>query len=370
MRKVFSGNSLKRGMRLSVMSCVALTIMLCGCGEREPDTPVMIVEESNDTITYNYSTVEKGDVILTRKVRCTYRQQKDQEIIFSISGRLVDKVYVEEGDTVKKGDLLVELSAGNLENQIEDLEYRITRNEMLMENAKTNEELEISQAWVNYLYNHYYSREGLDKAIESIKESYRYQREDSGDALNLDRMELEQLKKELACCRIYAGMDGMVYKLQKNLEDSTSTEGKIVMYIVDNSECLFETEIPEYASCFHEGETVDMTVISGSASGDYKLVPYNIENWGEVQQFSVYSGPVTTGIEVGTGGTIQFVVERREQVLCVPLSAVNQADDKYYVYVTDADNMRQIRWVETGLHGDDSVEIISGLEEGERVIRK
>lgn len=365
MEKDWTGKRLK-----TFLCCAAAVFLLCGCEQQEAEPSLMPVEEANDTITYDYCTAETGDVVLTQRIRGVYRQQKDQEVSFSMTGRLVDRVYVEEGSTVRKGDLLAELSAGSLERQIEDLEYRIKRNELLLSYAETNEALDISQAWVNHLYNHYYDKKGLDEVIEGIQDNYRYQREDCGDALELDRLALEELRQELAHCRVYAGMDGVVYKLQKELEGSTSTEGKVVMTIVDNSECLFETEAPEYRECFKEGETVNMSVIAGSASGEYKLLPHNMDSWGDIQQFSVYDGPTTTGIEVGTSGTLQFVQERKDQVLCVPKSAVNNADDKYFVYVVDEDNMRQIRWVEAGLFGDEMVEILSGLEEGERVIRK
>lgn len=349
--------------------CCAAVMLLSGCEMQAQEEPLIMVEESDDTLPNNYIIAGIGDVVLTAKLDCTYRQQKEQEISFSLTGRLVDKVYVEEGDIVKKGTLLAELSAGNLEKQIEDLEYRIRRNELLLEYAEVNEALDISQAWVNYLYNHYYDKEGLDEAIAGIQQNYRYQREDCGDALELDRQELEALRQELSSCRVYAGMDGMIYKLKERLENSTSREGETVMLIVDNSRCLFETEAPEYSDCFTEGETVGMSVIAGSAKGQYELLPYDISEWGEIQQFSVHAGPMTTGIEVGTTGTIRFVLDRREQVLCLPKSAVNSADGRYYVYVTDADGMRQIRWVEIGLCGDEMVEILSGLEEGERVIR-
>ncbi|MGN0402173.1 MAG: efflux RND transporter periplasmic adaptor subunit [Acetatifactor sp.] len=348
-----------------------VSLLLCSCGMQQPETPLMVVEDSDDTVEYNFATAEKGDVVLTQRVMCTYKQQADQEISFSLTGRLVDKVYVQEGDLVKKGDLLAELSAGNLERQIEDLEYRISRNQLLLEYADKNEELDISQAWVNYLFNGYpFSKEALDESIASIQQRYRYQREDSEDALELDRMQLAKLQQEFQYCRVYAGMDGKVYKLKEHLEDSTSKDGEVIMTIVDNSQCLFEAKIPEYADCFKEGETVSMTVVTGSAPGQYELLPYQIENWGEVQQFTVFSGPTTTGIEVGTNGTMQFVVDSRQQVLCIPKTAVNSADGKYFVYVADEDNMRQVRWVEVGLVGDDMAEILDGLEEGEKVIRK
>lgn len=359
---------LPAGIRiLCICSAAAL---LCGCEQKAPEEETLIVvEDSDDTLSNDYVTVGIGDVVLTGEMRCTYRQQADQEISFALTGRLVDQVYVEEGDTVKKGDLLAELSAGNLERQIEDLEYRISRNELLLEHMEASEALEISQIWVNHLFNGHYDGEGRDEAIASVQQSYRYQKEDTGDALEMDRRKLEELRQELSSCRVYAGMSGMIYKLKERLVNSTSKEGETIMTIVDNSRCLFETERPEYNDCFKEGETVTMSIISGSAAGKYELLPYEMEKWGEIQQFEVFAGPMTTGIEVGSSGTIEFELARREQVLCIPKGLVNTADGRSYVYVTDEDGMRQIRWVETGLSGDSMVEIVSGLQEGERVIR-
>lgn len=362
-------NRMSAGVRIFCI-CGMAGVLLCGCGQEAEDKSLIIVEDSDDTLSNDFIYAGVGDVVLTGKMRCTYRQQKDQEISFSLSGRLVDKVYVEEGDIVKKGDLLAELSPGKLEQQIEDMEYRIARNELLLEYTEVNEALDISQVWVNYAYNGYYDEAGRDGAIADIQKNYRYQREDGSDALELDRRKLEELKEELARCRVYAGMGGMVYRLKERLENSTSKEGETIMTIVDNSQCLFETEAPEYNDCFREGETVGMSVLTGTAAGQYELLPYALEDWGEVQQFSVYVGPMTTGIEVGTTGTIEFELDKREQVLCVPKTTVNSAEGRYYVYVTDEDGMRQIRWVEIGLIGDDMVEIRSGLEEGEKVIRR
>lgn len=354
--------------RTLVGMCLAAVVLLGGCGEASPEQESHVaVENANDKIEYSYLTAEIGDVVVTRSINCTYRQQKEQELSFGITGRQGMKFYVNEGEHVKKGTLLAELAVTSLEEQVEDLEYSIARNELLLKHIELNEALDRSQSWVDYIYNHFMDEERNQKNLESIEESYRYQREDCEDALEVDRVELARVKRELAYSRIYAGMDGMVYKINKN---HTSKAGETVITIVDDSQCLFEMEDPEYADYFPEGEPVAMKISSGMAAGEYELLPYDREHWGKVQQFSVLSGPVTTGIEMGTRGTIQLVTESRTQVLCVPKAAIHSADEKYYVYVTDKDNMRQIRWVEVGLIGDTSVEILSGLEAGERVVRK
>ena len=65
-----------------------------------------------------------------------------------------------------------------------------------------------------------------------------------------------------------------------------------------------------------------------------------------------------------------FTTEKKEQVLFLPKKAVNKADDKYYVYVADENGMRQVKWIEVGVFGDNLVEIVGGLEEGDKVIQR
>ena len=84
--------------------------------------------------------------------------------------------------------------------------------------------------------------------------------------------------------------------------------------------------------------------------------------------FSLAEGEESATIEVGTLGAIVAVVKQRSQVLCVPAQAVHSADGRDYVYVLGEDQMREVKWIETGLYGDSTVEVLSGLTEGERVI--
>ena len=343
---------------------------LAGCGGQTQEESIVVYEPETEEIAYQFAVAEIGDVTKVEKVKAVYSQMAEQEVSFPLSGKLIEKVYVREGDSVKKGDLLAELSGGDLDRQIETLEYRIERNQLLLDYSETNEAYEISAAWVNYLYRGWGSEESVKESVKAIQQNYTYLREDYSDAIELDQRELDSLVQEQRESKVYATMNGVVYHLKEQLEGKTSQMGETIMTIVDTDECLFETSVPELADYFHEGETVMMTLSYGKAAGDYELMPAHMDKWGEVQYFSVYDGSYETGIEVGTSGTIRLVTDSREQVLKVPLSAINSADGREYVYVLDQDGQRQVRWVETGLHGDDAVEILSGLEEGEKVIRK
>ena len=343
---------------------------LTGCGGQTQEEGIVVYEPETEEITYQFGVVEIGDVTKVEKVKAVYSQMAEQEVSFSLSGKLIEKVYVREGDSVKKGDLLAELSGGDLDRQIETLEYQIERNQLLLDYTETNEDYEISAAWVNYLYRGWGSEESVKESVKAIQQNYTYLREDYSDAIELDRQKLDHLVSEQRESKVYAAMNGVVYHLKEQLEGKTSQMGETIMTIVDTDECLFETSVPELAGYFHEGETVTMTLSYGKTAGDYVLMPAHMDKWGETQYFSVFDGAYETGIEVGTSGTIRLLTDSREQVLNVPVSAINSADGREYVYVLDQDGQRQVRWVETGLHGDDTVEILSGLEEGEKVIRR
>lgn len=75
------------------------------------------------------------------------------------------------------------------------------------------------------------------------------------------------------------------------------------------------------------------------------------------------------GIKSTMTADIIIQVEKRENVLVVPREAVKKVGEKTTVEVL-VDDLIQEREVEVGLRGDTLVELISGLEEGEKVLIK
>lgn len=359
---------MKRNIKNISILLLSSVLFFSACSKVE-EPPVVMIDSEDDIVSYSLVQVAYDDVVLTRKIDCKYSQTKDQEVSFDISGKYVDKVYVQEGDEVKKGDILCELSSESLEEAIERLEYNITRNELQMGYYDVNKDLDIQDLYVNWgLYGA--TAEGVQKSAESIKKNYERKKVLLNDTLEFDREELARLKKELASSRIYATMDGKVYDVMRRLEGSTTKAGTVIMTIVDSSDCLFETSTTEGKELFKEGEKVDMKISYTSASGDYVLLPYDIENWTDKMQFSVYTGPDNVTIEVGASGEISVIEDTRTHVLTLPKEVVHLVEDKAFVYTLTEDNIREIRYIEIGLKGDERIEILGGLSEGEKVVKK
>ena len=372
MKKSRKSGDNSTGCRLALACLVLVCMAVSGCGQaQEEDEGIIVVEQEAEPVVYDMAVVMLGDVQKTQRIRCTYQQLNDESLSFGISGISVKKVYVQEGDVVEKGQVLAELSSADRQEDIARLEYQIARNQLQMDYIQINEDYEISSLWLNYLYQSGKSQEEkqrLEDNVARVQQNYSYTREDYEDAIALDMLQLEQLQREASSSRLVAGISGTVSFIKDGLEGSTSVRGEEVMTIIDGSECLFMAQEPEYAFCFKEGEEVYMEITSGSGAGKYSLLPHDMEQWGEQQLFTLTESGSNATIEVGTMGFIVATEDQRSQVLCVPTAAVHSAEGRDYVYVLGADQMREVKWIETGLYGDSMVEVLSGLTEGERVI--
>lgn len=366
MRRTKSGG---RILALLLAGC-----MLTGCSSAVgEDEDLILVEKEVETMTYEMAVVSVGDVRKSEKTKCVYQQVNDESLSFGVSGKRIAKVYVKEGEDVVKGQILAELDLGNVEEQVRDLEYNIARNELNLSYIEPNMNNEISSLWLKFIYQSGQSdgeRKALEENVKGVQQRYRYAQEDCEDALALDRAQLAQLQKSMKESVLRAGINGTISKIQERLEGSTSVKDEEIIKIIDSTECLFAVDDLSLRDCFSEGVEVDMSIAYGSGAGDYKLVPYDIGNWKDVFLFSISDGNQDAVIEVGTMGTMRYTTDYRTQVLTVPLRAVHQADGKSFVYVLGENQMREVKWIETGLFGDDKVEVISGLAEGEKVIVK
>lgn len=366
--KVYASRTL-----ILLIGVIGACIFLCGCSKTD-DEAIVVIDAEEENMNYGLINVVRDDVILSKPLSVTYTQTKEQTVAFSVGGKRITKVHVNPGDPVKAGDLLVELSEGNIAEQIDELEYKIKRNQLLLGYLDKAEEFDEESAYTNFVSNNKNIEEEdakkFDENQAELKQSYDYRREDYKDEIEFDEKELAKLKAELGSTKVYSTINGVVYTVKDYLEGSTSKKDEVIMTIVDNASGFFETAEPAYAQYFAEGQVYDMSVVYGSAQGDYELTPYNMSSWGDTQTFEIVSGPDNEGIEVGTTGTLKIVLEHSDQVLCLPLGAVYYADGKPYVYILDENNFRQMKWIEVGLVGDDKVEVTGGLNEGEKVVYK
>lgn len=362
---------MKKGTYL-IAFVLAGAMLSGGCSilpEQTVEHPNVVVEAVEET-DYNLAQVERGDIYLTQKLFFLYAQTTEEAIHFETEERRVESVYAKVGDEVKKGQLLAELYSEDLQADIDNYNYQKEYYERL--NAQAEE-----------LYAYDYAK--VEKQVESgalteaegtsqkaaLKQSLTDTTDANDDALTIIELRIQELETELAGCKIYAGIDGVVTFILPRLEGSTSDEDVTVYRIINSDECLFRLENSEYGDQFEVGQAVhvqindelgyDTTVKRIVASDDQTPATYTI-----------YLEPdeIDTSLEVGTRGYVTLVLDERHDVLYLPNSCIYTADDQIYVFVEDADGMQSIQYVTVGMKGDSYTEITDGLGEGDIVIRK
>lgn len=350
---------------------VVCTLTITGClNTRVEDDPFVFIEQEEDSVDYNLAVATIEDVVSSKKIKCTYRQVKDEQVSFSVSGRAVSEVYVKQGDKVKKGQLLAELIS-DIDEKISDLQYSVDKSTLLLKQAKESKQFEIDSIKEEYSLRESTdeNRESLKKDIEEIKKNYEYNIQSLGDSIEIDRMRFNELKKEEESGYLYATMSGTISYLKDGLLNSTSQKDEKVITIIDSSQCVFSSTDLDYKDYFAQGQEVELSINIGEHAGTYKVVPYKQNSWSDEMEFLLADDSNIT-LEVGTSGEMVIILNKKEQVLAVPQAAIHVADNQYYVYVLGENNIREVQYIETGLFGNDYVEVKDGLAEGDKVIVK
>lgn len=344
-----------------------------GCRQTESDSEELIIleqEQNEDESGYSFATVTVDDIQVVQKIECVYQQADDKELCFEVSGKKIEKINVVEGDRVQKGQILAELSLGDVDERLAEAQYQLERNQLLLEQTKEDASLAIKNMEnltdVSALTKE--EKQNYEDSLLALKQNYEYQMEDYQDAIAVWKQKLSDLQMEKGQQYLLADMDGTVAYVKENLEGTYSVADECVVTIMDVTQCTFCSDQVEFADYFVEDQPVEIQ-ISGQ-SDPCLVVPYKKDSWNEMMQFVFADESENQNMSVGTLGNISLIVEEKKQVLTLPANAVHEADNKSYVYVIGENEIWETKWVTIGLKGKEKVEIKEGLSEGDMVILK
>lgn len=348
----------------------AAAAVLGGCGQvQEADRTVELQEEEVSGTVYEMTPVTRGTVQQPLGIDCNYLQTVEMDLYFAVDREIITDVYVEKGDTVEKGDLLVSVDVENMEKQIAELEHQLDRAQLSLQQLQENKTFDLEQADILFSYTAMTAgdKKALKEQKESIEKSYKNRLEDAADSVELLEARLEEAREYMKNGRLYAPMDGVISYVKTELEGSTTDSTERVISLYDAESCMFISENTEAIPYIDpEGEYVIVCGL-GNSQREYTVAPANTESWGEQIYFRLLDEEYDPNII--KKGRISIITDEAEDVLCVDRTAVHTSGEKYYVYLLDEEGIRRMQFVETGLWGRDLVEICSGLEEGDYVIR-
>lgn len=355
--------------RFKTMLCGVLAATLVhtgGCAllpqeEVLPDAPVMRADEIE---AFDMTVVKRGDLIKEQRYSVNYRAVRQEKLYFEVEGLRIEEVHVVKGDSVRAGQLLMELEQGELSEEGKAAQEQCDTLELQLEQA--NEALEMSrdEYELKLRYMTAEEREEADTMEEYLRDQYRAI-EKLEDQLLLAEKTASQVNKSVRQRQLRAGIDGVVTYVRGVSTGDVSSMTDMMITLSDSESSMFVVET-EFTDQFSEGMELDVIV----NQTHYPCRVISAQEAGASGEDEVYlkSDIPTAELSDGDSGYLMLVTECYEDVLYVEKSAVKSMNGQHFVYVEDETSLRSTHEVTVGVTLNGYIEILSGLSEGDRVI--
>lgn len=323
---------------------ITVLILLCawsaGCGMNRKSSDVKVAIEPYDKLQYEVFEVESLDIRPEIQLELVCDDLRTVKYYPMSDGLEIEKVYVESGDCVKKGDVLLRYKTDNIEKHIKEYEEQINTNLMLHEHYEKLNEIEPSKS--------------MEETLERLNRS-----------IQVDRMFIEELKAKLEENCVVAEEDGMLVTVEKYLE-TKKTNRQEWLFSINYSSGKYSAESTEDIR-MEEG-TISSYMI-GLTAFDFRYLGRE-----KMEDKYCYHFEFVPGDRAFCSRESVPLIVRQPMVdgaICIPLDYVVAAENgKNYVYVLQEKGFCRVKEVAVVSVADGMAVIGSGLSTGDEVVRR
>lgn len=359
---------MKRCLYWCSILCLA-GLVLAGCQNKSKEQNVIVTQNpQEEEVSFNLWPVKRGNLMSEVGIECSYNPREKIECAFTGTKREVLEVSVKEGETVTKGQVLARQDVEEYEEELAYQQHVLQMAETRL--ANTQEMLAYEIKMLDQEFG-YVDEEDRDMAAynsrkKDLEREYGYDITDLNDEITIAKMRIEENRKKVNEGTLYSPVDGVVVLSRTSMIGSVSDPKTSVVNLIKEGDLTFISKEIDKAEFVQVGQEYDVLVGKGESQKTVKVMPVDSEAWEEEIYFEVVTPDLQ--LERGSKGQIWIQMEERKNVLYLPIDAVHQIEDKYYVYTVTEDGFRDIKYITVGKQSRDSIEIVEGLSEGEYVI--
>lgn len=371
---------------------------------------VMISRKKENLVTVQTEKIQKRNII--QIVTATGKIQSETQINISaeVSGEIVSLPF-KEGDEIGKGDLLVKIKQDAYLPQIQEQNAAVKvaeSNIQISEVALKRNQQEFER--IQQLYGKGLATQSdLDNAQNNLDQTLA-QINSNQAQVNQQRTGLSRIRYDISKTTIYSPMNGTVTQLNNELGEKVlgtiSNQGSDIMVISDLSKMECQVEVGETdVTQVKIGDTAKVQI---DAFGEkiFNGYVYEISNTAqakgtgtqdEVVNFLVKVRILNNEVDLrpGMSCTVEIEVEKRNDVLCVPIQSVTTREEikgegmmggnenlsresdvkqtkkmkpRELVFIIDS-SMAKKEGVKTGISDDTYIEVVEGVQEGQEVVK-
>ena len=310
---------MKKYLKIALLVVVAIIFV---------GTFVFIYQKSKPKV-ITYETVRPEVTDLQKTTVATGKVEPRDEILIKpqISG-IIDEVYKEAGQAVKKGEVIAKVKVIPELGQLNSAESRVRLAEINTTQAETD------FARVRKLYeDQLISREEYEKSEVALKQA-REEKQTAKDNLEIVKEGITKNSASFSSTLIRSTIDGLILDIPVKAGNSvimsnTFNDGTTIATVANMNDLIFRGNIDETeVGRIHEQMPIKLTIgalqnLTFNAILEY-ISPKGVETNG-ANQFEIkaaISVPDSVQIRSGYSANAEIVLQRANQVLAVPESTV------------------------------------------------
>ncbi|SHI54437.1 efflux RND transporter periplasmic adaptor subunit [Algibacter luteus] len=271
----------------------------------------------------------------------------------------VNKVHVNVGDQVRKGQLLVSINNADLQAKKAQVNAGITEATAAFNNAQKD---------YNRFKNLFASNSASQKEMDDITANF----EMAKARLEAANQMKNEINAQFTYSNISAPFDGIITSKNVKVGDMANPGMPLISIetpgVFEVMAMVPETEI----SSIKTGITVDVLVksINKTFKGKVTEVSTSAKNTGGQYLVKIDLDKTEANILSGMFATVQFPVERKAAtaIVLVPTEAIVKNGQLSGIYTVSQSNTALLRWLRLGRTFGNQVEVLSGLNADEAYI--
>ncbi len=305
----------------------------------------------------------------------TVKPRKEIAIKPQVSG-IIEEIYVEPGDHVRKNDLLAKIKIIPDMLALNAAESRLNKAKLKLEDTKLvyNRQKNVYEQGVIAEAEFQNYRIDYNTAIEEV--------EAAENNLQLIKEGITKKSGEITNTLIRSTIEGMVLDVPVEvgtsvIQTNTFNEGTTIASVADMGEMIFEGKIDETeVGKIKESMKLELTI---GAIEDEKfdaeleyIAPKGVEENGAVQ-FEIKAKVKLSSdyfIRAGYSANANIVLDRKDSVLTISESLIkfeNDNKDSVYVEIETAPQIFEKRHIATGLSDGINIEVKNGLKVEDKI---
>jgi HlyD family secretion protein len=323
-------------------------------------------------VQYEELTPEMGTISKSTVVTGKIQPRDEVNVKAQISG-IVAELYKEAGQTVEKNEVIAKLKVIPEMSQLSSAQSRVRLSEVNLKQAQTNYDREkklFDQQLVSAE-----AFEQVSQQLKQAKEEYNA----AVESLEIIRDGVSSSNKSGSSTLVRSSVAGLILDIPVKvgntvINSNTFNDGTTIATVADMNDLIFDGNIDETeVGRVHIGLPVRITVgalqdVAIDAALEY-ISPKATESGG-TNLFEIKATvhvPEGVTIRSGYSANAEIELQREENVLTIPESAIQFEGEDTFVYIIGSDGGYERRDVKTGLSDGVNIEIKEGLSLGEKV---